>query len=45
MISTKTINHIELRNVINNISAQFVYRKFEPHEQIDEQLSNQWRYS
>ena len=36
---TKSINHLHIGNDIVNITGTFVYRKFEPFEQIDEQLS------
>lgn len=36
--STKSMNHLYIRNDIFNIEGSFVYRKFEPFEQIDEQL-------
>jgi len=36
---TKSINHLHIGNDVIDITGRFVYRKFEPFEQTDEQLS------
>ena len=37
-VRTKNIHHFQIGNDITSIRGNFVYRKFEPFEQIDEQL-------
>ena len=41
---TKSINHFQIGNDIKSITGNFVYRKFEPFEQIDEKLENKPEY-